>query len=864
MPRKKSTLSPDRSIKVIVPWNILEIMPEKILPQSVGWKAFGLASTPEIWVPPFFVIDFETISRCEDDNQLADLILRCGVLLGIQATDHVMVRSSGVDEFIQNRGLYESKESELDLVHSTIKEILKNATALAGKTIHWIVQKLVRTEEKGGISNEWRISKEPRDWHLESFGLGRPRLIEAVALRRWRDGSLVKLCGLKCNTVTNLNKALKPVIQWADQFDFRMLFEWVWDGEVIHIVQTEPVPNQGGIEPIVPWESSLPTIKYDELEVFSKAILSDCGKYNKLKNARLYEELEYTMPSFYILSAEHVAAIISGGQISPEILRDLEKLTQRPLVIRTDGECIPSGKTEMLPRSDTLFSAESAKEWILGKFTAIVKESELASAGIVMIAHHFIPSQVSAWVRAEPNNRIVRIESLWGIPEGLYWYSHDAYEIDTKSADFLSCPAPAKFKIFKRLRFKGRFIYPDEHGDWVPKEVDPRFGWRDSIGSKNTLRNLANSTRRIAEHTNQPISVMWFIQNHPSSTKHIDALPWYHSKSEISGPFRPAPRKKYLNQQDTVIHSEVDWANFKECLSRGELFERVIIEPLDPSLIRNNNFAKELAELSVLKKFIVELAGGILSHAYYILRRGGAQVECVDLFGVDEEEIEFNKLVRDKIPDIIKKHGEKVTIIKLKGDAIRSGLMRKLVEESLETYDSKDYSSIMEELSDVLEVMHGICSNFDISFDDVERQRQIKLEKRGGFEDGLMLLKTLNPHSLSSSQLETNQVLFETLDQNGVTATDNSEFLRNRVLKRPDLRKGDNFIEKSFSIESDLQLDPALSYNSEFPLPISENSDLNFVIGIDVKRVKSILKLAVRLRMYKDAIEGTPLPGIID
>ncbi len=210
------------------------------------------------------------------------------------------------------------------------------------------------------------------------------------------------------------------------------------------------------------------------------------------------------------------------------LVADLAELTKRPLVIRTDGQAIPIGNQEMLPRTEDLRSCADAVEWLRTQFSSEINTNHLSNAKLCLIAHHFIPSVAAAWARAEPKNRIVRIESLWGIPEGLYWSSHDTFEIDTRAVH-LGTPRPlhSKYKVWKRLRYKGRFIASDLNGKWVAHVTKPPHDWVKSIKRQDWLFEIANTTRQIAEREKYPVSVMWFIDNHPQA-KVDRILPWYH------------------------------------------------------------------------------------------------------------------------------------------------------------------------------------------------------------------------------------------------------------------------------------------------------------------------------------------------
>ena len=135
------------------------------------------------------------------------------------------------------------------------------------------------------------------------------------------------------------------------------------------------------------------------------------------------------------------------------------------------------------------------------------------------------------------------------------------------------------------------------------------------------------------------------------------------------------------------------------------------------------------------------LEGGILSHAYYQLIRTGAKVQVRYSFE-KRQQLEFNKLVRDNIPEKIEKNGEEAVTAELNKELFSSLLKRKLVEEALEVLDSKNDEDIIAELADILEVLDGILSQYQIDFNTVLSQKEIKRKKSGGFDKGIYLKKT--------------------------------------------------------------------------------------------------------------------------
>lgn len=98
----------------------------------------------------------------------------------------------------------------------------------------------------------------------------------------------------------------------------------------------------------------------------------------------------------------------------------------------------------------------------------------------------------------------------------------------------------------------------------------------------------------------------------------------------------------------------------------------------------------------------------------------------------------YNKLVRDKIPEIIKSNGEEPIIRILDNEEYKKELEKKLKEECEEVLLAKGLDRI-EELADLLEVMIALSNIEDKSLNDVLNIRNIKKEKRGGFDKKIYL-----------------------------------------------------------------------------------------------------------------------------
>lgn len=99
---------------------------------------------------------------------------------------------------------------------------------------------------------------------------------------------------------------------------------------------------------------------------------------------------------------------------------------------------------------------------------------------------------------------------------------------------------------------------------------------------------------------------------------------------------------------------------------------------------------------------------------------------------------EYNKLVRDKIIDIIEADGRKAEYRILDNVEFRNELNKKLQEEVHEYLEDNN----VEELADIVEVIYGILNSMDVSIDDFEKIRLAKKEKRGAFAKKIFLEKS--------------------------------------------------------------------------------------------------------------------------
>lgn len=111
----------------------------------------------------------------------------------------------------------------------------------------------------------------------------------------------------------------------------------------------------------------------------------------------------------------------------------------------------------------------------------------------------------------------------------------------------------------------------------------------------------------------------------------------------------------------------------------------------------------------------------------------------------------YNKLVRDKIPELLESKDLQFTMKTFNYLQYLTALQNKLIEECNETVTAlvmnasfpqlaESRADVIEELADILEVMWAITDEIGATPEDVEAARLAKLESRGGYTKQVKLI----------------------------------------------------------------------------------------------------------------------------
>ena len=178
----------------------------------------------------------------------------------------------------------------------------------------------------------------------------------------------------------------------------------------------------------------------------------------------------------------------------------------------------------------------------------------------------------------------------------------------------------------------------------------------------------------------------------------------------------------YYNKQLKVLNGEKSTEFQYEIFKIGlENFEFIILEYC--------NYGEEYEEEAIFKKYLSNETNTDLL-LYY------KQREYVEKLKQQNMK-EYDKLVRDKIPQIIEKSGCKCEVEIVDNEIALEYLYKKLLEETNELIQDRN----LEEVADVIEVVFTIANRCVYTLEDIFEELDKKTREKGSFEGNIILKK---------------------------------------------------------------------------------------------------------------------------
>lgn len=474
------------------------------------------------------------------------------------------------------------------------------------------------------------------------------------------------------------------------------------------------------------WKQKNNLSKYHSVEAIVP-ILKAKKHWPKADAVKTFTRCGLTVAGVYVLEDSKTVQKLENGKVSAALTRDLRRLLEAPILVRSDVVENVEKSGLLLPRSNALKDVEAVTSFLCETAKGIAAQG-ISPREYCFTLHQFIAARAGAFAYAKPGVPRVHIDASWGGPDSLLFYPHDTYVVDNET-----------LRISKKIRAKSHYLDMNEDGTWVEVSAGAPWDWKQVLSTEQVI-DIGKQTRLVAEKLGKPVEVMFFVGVLDSEGREIN-LPWF-CTDKVAALAGHATSVRYTGRRLTVTEP-ADLERIKHEWITGRLHKPFAMR-LRPrfDMLRNEQFLIDAAEFSRDNNISIELEGSVLGHCYYVLRRKGARVDTIDAFEESSVSRRYAKLVRDNMPLRIESHGEKPRLLHVSAPQLLELLKAKAVEEALEVFWESHRDRIIEELIDLLEVVESTALLCDQSLKQLLAAAEAKREERGGFRHGTVLLET--------------------------------------------------------------------------------------------------------------------------
>jgi len=597
--------------------------------------------------------------------------------------------------------------------------------SVIGRAAGLMIQQYIRPSLEGEFGNLQRVSKTRDQWEISTRD--RSGATIRTRLNSQRDQAAEPTIPIHVRSGLAQERLFGSIGAWLNNElllgrPHRLNCEWITNNKRYFIVQIdeedEDVSGTNPFQVRVPAAVSPAANSGDFLKRADNEALGQWDKLQVLE--QLWESEALHKPTLFYVPLSRLPLTEGEAGIS-KLAADFEKLIgPAGIIVRTSVRASAT-KIPNLPRTEGL-TPQGAARW------CFETTSTLASNGLVglaFVAHRFVASRASAWVRAEPGNPNVEINSTWGLPDALQYCPFDIWEVHVATGVATDYP-----------EYKSDILVSQVDGGWSYVRVKNELARTNSISSTEA-KEIASRSLAIAERLTRACHIMWFIGCVDPDGRHF-SMPWYWTEAHDAE--RNQDRSAYRVVTITNRRTLQDFVRSTGPRARQAL----ALRPDDLGLMRDTKFISEVGEAAKAAGIPVILHGSTLAHAYYQLRNA----QCTIVTPTEKEHsrirrpITLGKLVRDKIPRKIAARNEIEVTRQVPQNLHLGFLISKLFEEALEVREAEDKLNRTEELSDLLEIIRAIAKIEEIRFDDVRKTADQKKRKSGGFDEGLILLHT--------------------------------------------------------------------------------------------------------------------------
>ncbi len=720
--------------------------------QALGGKAVGLLDLPTDWTPPFIVLGqlfLEAWQKAggsaarafagathEDAAALAELLRKAESIGGSQG---LIARSNAPDEADgEARGRFRSHDTSLQK-----EELFAAVDAVVGQSrprepVFAVVQVRMTRQSAGYLSNERRVAERSSQWLIEEnhAGGGRRRI-------RVRGEPLSLDVGDRGTLETALRRLAGEL---RARSDGRVHCEWVWDGRRLWVVQREsPHEIRGG--PVADYLGSSPGDDCGAepacgLQRIRRLSRAEAAGWSKLRRRYAMEQLGLPVAPVYFLPG----SVFDEQQASnfAELREDLATLTRTgtPLVVRCDVTSESNHQTLALPTSDPLASSDALLE-AMRRTAAGLAVRGIGASEWAFLPASLVPARASVMAQARPGTQMVRLDALWGFPDGVGSLPHDSYFYH-----------PGSGRTESRREYKGTCLLWDEVDGWHFEAVPAPYDWA-AVLNEEEVATAAEWALRLADHLGREVQLMVLVRV-GGRRGAAGLVPWHYTDHIV--PARRQTVQFAPTGEIALVREPAELESLDLAGCEGILLRPMAAELRDPAFVQGVGQQAAAADLPVY------FEGSVLGHSFYLLRSTGAHVISIGAAPPSVRPEDYNKLVRDRIPEIVSAGGGGAKVVH--ANEVQAGwlLRQKLVEEALEVFAS-DGDELVEELADLTEVLEAIYRQLDVDAGDVEAARRRKRAERGGFEQLVFLESTVPDASVEEPHEADEEALFDLAEQ---------------------------------------------------------------------------------------------------
>ncbi len=720
--------------------------------QALGGKAVGLLDLPMDWTPPFVVLGQPFLEAWqeaggsaarafagathEDTAALADLLRKAKSIEGSQG---LIARSNAPGETDgEARGRFRSHDTSLQEVEvfATVDAVLEQSRPQ--EPVFAVVQVRMARRSAGYLSNERRVAERSSQWLIEEnqAGGGRRRI-------RVRGEPLSLDVGDRGTLETALRRLAGELREHSDG---RVHCEWVWDGRRLWVVQRESAHEiRGG--PVADYLSISPGDNRGAepaggLRRIRRLSRAEAAGWSKLQRRYAMEQLGLPVAPVYFLPG----SVFEEQQASgfAELREDLATLTRAgtPLVVRCDVTSESNHQTLALPTSDPLASSDALLEAMRGTAAALAGRG-IGTGEWAFLPASLVPARASVMAQARPGTQMVRLDALWGFPDGVGGLPHDSY-----------FHRPGSGRTESRREYKGACLLWNEVDGWHFEAVPAPYDWA-AVLNEEEVATVAEWALRLADHLDREVQLM-VLARVGGRRGAAGLVPWHYTDHIV--PVRRQTVQFAPGGEVAVVREPADLASLDLVASEGIFLRPVAAELRDPA------FVQEVGRRAATADLPVYFEGSVLGHSFYLLRSTGAHVTSIGAAAPIVRPEDYNKLVRDRIPEIVSAAGGGTRVVHANDAQARWLLRQKLVEEALEVFAS-DGDELVEELADLAEVLEALYRRLGVDAGNVEAAQRRKRAERGGFEELVFLESTVPDASMEEQREADEEALFNLAEE---------------------------------------------------------------------------------------------------